>query len=645
MNDRIDPYIALHFQDLVMPAGGGKEDFVATVEEGKVEELRNVVGVEVQHAAPIPGEPKTMVAITATPTARRKLLETGGVQALQATTRRERIPVLLHLKRADWKGEIAGLEMGSRLGRILSATASEQAIAALARDPDVVSIEASRSAGVIECATSMPWIGVPRVQATYSEKGAGAIVAIIDGGIDVLHHAFRTGNQSRILAIWDQSDSSGPTPATVNPAIYQQQSYGTLHTQADISQYIANNAVGKSLGRDPVGHGTHVASIAAGSPLPAAGFPGGVAPEADIVVVIPKLSAAARDPVSLGYSKAHVDALAFVRATADHAKAPVAANVSLGMNAGAHDGSSLLELAFDSFSGGARDPGYVVVKSAGNEFGHDGHASVQAFEGGVIPIEWQTTATPRREDYLEFWFSSSDDLKFTLVAPNGLSCTADRATPAASRHDPNGTVSIYLNLTRFHTDNGDSRLVALARNNQGGSLTVAGDWRLEIHGNAVFSEGRLHGWVERDNARAVHFSTGSANELTLSIPGTARTVIAVGACSPANPLALSTSSSRGPTRDERPKPELVAPGVGIVAAKAGTTNGLVAMTGTSMAAPHVTGAVALLLARRARNNQPQLNAAQIKAALSQCLKNFNGRWQPGFGHGGLDVVELLNAFS
>src|SRR6185369_12398976 len=102
------------------------------------------------------------------------------------------------------------------------------------------------------------------------------------------------------------------------------------------------------------------------------------------------------------------------------------------------------------------DPGYVVVKSAGNEFGHDGHASVQAFEGGVIPIEWQTTATPRREDYLEFWFSSSDDLKFTLVAPNGLSCTAVRATPAASRHDPNGTVSIYLNLTRFHTDNGDS---------------------------------------------------------------------------------------------------------------------------------------------------------------------------------------------
>src|SRR5262245_20340797 len=84
----------------------------------------------------------------------------------------------------------------------------------------------------------------------------------------------------------------------------------------------------------------------------------------------------------------------------------------LGMNAGAHDGSSLLELAFDLFSGGGRDPGYIIVKSAGNEFAQDGHASVQAFQGGVTPIEWTTEAAPRREDYLEFWFRSSDDLIF-----------------------------------------------------------------------------------------------------------------------------------------------------------------------------------------------------------------------------------------
>jgi len=575
------------------------------------------------------------------------MLDAGEARTVEATVRRQRIPVLLHLKRADWNRDIGGLEKGSRLGRILSAIATEEAIQELGKDPEVISVEASRSGGTKECVRSMPWVGVPKVQgAPYSEKGAGAIVALIDSGVDVLHEAFRSGDRSRVLALWDQSDTSGPTPRGVKPAVYEQD-YGTLHLRDDISKYIADGAVGKRLRRDPARHGTHVASIAAGSPLPAVEFPGGVAPEADIVVVIPKLSASPGDPVSLGYSKAHVDALAFVRATADDREVdkPVVVNVSLGMNAGAHDGSSLLELAFDSFSGGGRDPGYVVVKSAGNEFANDGHAAVQAFQGGVIPIEWTTDATPRREDYLEFWFRASDDLKFTLVTPNQLSCSVDRTKPENSVHDPRGTPSAYLSLTRFHTDNGDSRLVVLVRNNQGGALTQDGEWRLDIEGNSVFSDGTVHGWVERDDARAVHFKTGSPNELTLSIPGTARTVITVGACQPADPLRLSSSSSRGPTRDERHKPELVAPGVDILAAQAGTANGLIAMTGTSMAAPHVTGAVALLLARRARKKgQPQLNAAQVKAALSQCLKNFNGRWQPGFGHGALDVDLLLKAF-
>jgi hypothetical protein len=262
----------------------------------------------------------------------------------------------------------------------------------------------------------------------------------------------------------------------------------------------------------------------------------------------------------------------------------------------------------------------------------------------AMPRSRPSKAASFREDYLEFWFRASDDLKFTLVTPTQSSCWVDRTKTQDNVRDPNSTMSAYLSLTRFHTDNGDSRLFVLVRDNQGAALMQAGEWRLEIQGNAVFSDGTVHGWVERDDARAVHFKTGSANELTLSIPGTARTVISVGACQPADPLRLSPSSSRGPTRDDRRKPELVAPGVDIVAAQAGTANGLMAMTGTSMAAPHVTGAVALLLARRARNGHPQLNAAQIKAALSQCLRNFNGRWQPGFGHGALDVDLLLNAF-
>ena len=46
---------------------------------------------------------------------------------------------------------------------------------------------------------------------------------------------------------------------------------------------------------------------------------------------------------------------------------PVVVNISQGMNAGAHDGRSALELGFEHFSDGGRMPGRVVVKSAGNE--------------------------------------------------------------------------------------------------------------------------------------------------------------------------------------------------------------------------------------------------------------------------------------
>ncbi|WP_181832671.1 S8 family serine peptidase [Bosea caraganae] len=663
MDKGIDTYISLHFKDLEQSPAGGQEEFVAKVAPGGLESLNTMAGVTLPDGVPADSATEATITVRAGPDGQRRMSEADRVLGMQATRRRPSIPVLIQLRQANWDRDVPGLEKGSRLGRILSAMADERAIRTLAEDPDVISVEASRGGGLPECVQSMPWIGAPLAHAApLNQRGAGAMVAVIDGGIDVLHEAFRDGaGRSRIRAVWDQRDSTGRAPSAVAPMLYANQTYGTLHTRTDIDRYIAAGATPVRLGRDSMGHGTHVASIAAGSPFTASyrpanalpgsapqtvAFPGGVAPEADIVVVIPKLEADIGDPQSLGYSKTHIDALAFIRSMADDAGMPVAVNVSLGMNAGAHDGTSLLELGFDAFTGGGRDPGYVIVKSAGNEFGHGGHAFVRPFQGGMIPVVWTTKAASRREDYLEFWFPSSDDLVFTIVAPTGLRCTVDRGAPSASAHDGRGAFSVYASLTQFHADNGDSKLLIVVRNNAGGAIQIGGEWRLEILGRAVFSERGLHGWVEReDAARAVHFDTGSVDELTLSIPGTARTVITVGACEARDPLALSRNSSRGPTRDERLKPELVAPGVEIVAAKAGTTNELVAMTGTSMAAPHVTGAAALLLAHRAASGADQLNAVQIRAALSQSLNSYNGRWQAGFGNGRLDVVGLLRAFA
>ena len=105
------------------------------------------------------------------------------------------------------------------------------------------------------------------------------------------------------------------------------------------------------------------------------------------------------------------------------------------------------------------------------------------------------------------------------------------------------------------------------------------------------------------------------NGYTIGSPGCANDVITIGACSDDDRIA--PFSSRGPTTDGRVKPDVVLPGVDIVAARAGgTTLGTivdewyVSASGTSMATPHAAGVCALLL-----QAHPGLTPAQIKARL------------------------------
>jgi endonuclease G len=106
-----------------------------------------------------------------------------------------------------------------------------------------------------------------------------------------------------------------------------------------------------------------------------------MAPNARIIVVRPSIKVSDGDVLSIGYSRNHHAALAFVDEIANELKLPVVVNVSLGMNAGAHDGSSLLEAAFDDFCGGGRKRGRIIVKSAGNERDTAAHSSLNMSVG------------------------------------------------------------------------------------------------------------------------------------------------------------------------------------------------------------------------------------------------------------------------
>jgi endonuclease G len=132
--------------------------------------------------------------------------------------------------------------------------------------------------------------------------------------------------------------------------------------------------------------------------------------------------------------------------------------------------------------------------------------------------------------------------------------------------------------------------------------------------------------------------------MTLSIPGTSQSVITVAAIDANKPIRVGTFSSYGPTRDNREKPDVAAPGVQVKAARRDSGQGVMTMDGTSMAAPHVTGAIALLLSKTARAGGPIPTATQIGAVLRQKTLNYSSRWDRGQGYGVLDVAGLLDAF-
>lgn len=128
-------------------------------------------------------------------------------------------------------------------------------------------------------------------------------------------------------------------------------------------------------------------------------------------------------------------------------------------------------------------------------------------------------------------------------------------------------------------------------------------------------------WCERRRDPHLKFVKPEPN-YTLSVPGTAETVVTVAACD--LHARMSDFSSCGPTRYGGAKPDVCAPGCDIIAA--GSNQGAAAAkpcSGTSMAAPHVTGLFALALSYRHKQmGKEQFNANQLRQMLNRSTRNF-----------------------
>lgn len=484
-----------------------------------------------------------------------------------------------------------------------------------------------------------------------ASTGAGVVVGIIDFGCDYTLEDFRqpSGGQSRLAFLWDQSLT--PTGSEQSPAGF---GHGVEYAGADIDAVLSPPPGGPPRPVRHVfglsNHGTHVMGIAAGNGRSGdAQFPSGryvgTAPEATIIFVQP----AANDQQTTFTDSVHVaEAVAYIFQKAQELGRSCVINMSLGQNGGSHDGESVVERAIDRL---LEEPGRAFVVAAGNEHVWRGHASGTLAAGGSRSLHWRVggpsplggpAGVDRTANEMEIWYSSRDRFSVRVTDPNGE--TTAIVLPGSGPVDhpyPTGNRA-FIDSERFTVLNGDARIYIEISPGTMATVT-SGVWVVEI--TAVESrDGGFDAWIERDLRDPANgfadqsFFEGPDSDpvKTLGTPATTRRVIAVANYRHALPQAISTSSGRGPTRDERPKPEVAAPGTGIFSSNSrggkpatppavGMNPVRVSMSGTSMAAPHVAGIVALMLER---NNR--LTSAQIAGILVASTRSPSGALGSGF---------------
>jgi subtilisin family serine protease len=418
--------------------------------------------------------------------------------------------------------------------------------------------------------------------------------------------------------------------------------------------------------RAPESHGTHVASIAAGNR--------GVCPNAAIAAVLIDIPPEDMDRRASFYDSTRLaDAVDYLVAIACRHRKPISINISLGTNGHAHDTSSAINRWIDAV---VNEPGICVSVAAGNsgqaradtiDPSDYGWLMGQIHTGGQIPkaglsmeLEWVVVGNGLldiSENEFELWYGPQD--RFTVqIRPPGMDWL-EEIEPGQfieNRQLPDGSfISIYNDL--YHPANGANTISIYLSPRLSPPAVIgvrAGTWLVRIRGKEV-RDGCFHAWIERDDPveigplgpkamwRFPSFFSDKTNVDDSSVSSLAcgERVISVANLDEIRGL-ISISSSQGPTRDGRYKPDVAAPGTGIVAARgfAGADDPWVAMTGTSMACPYVAGVIGLMLAA-----QPALTAAQVRGILLRTARPLAGvdyNWRKDAGFGVIDADAAVN---
>lgn len=500
-------------------------------------------------------------------------------------------------------------------------------------------------------------------------RGSKVLVAVLDSGIQYLLDDFQNENGSRILYLWDQTLQPDAALGLLPPVGFSE---GVEFNKAEIDRAIQAAGVAENTtrtrqslqaadiqaalqivpSRDISGHGTAVAGIAAGS-SPSLLYQG-VAPESDLLIV--KLGGgrgteriqsgggvtenrqvegtAASQGVTPSTQKFPLTtdlmrAITYVLRKAEELRRPVAVNISIGDTYGAHDGTSLLERFIDAACETGRN---AICIGSGNEAVAGGHRVVKLFD---IAGSGQGTAISHNEDVelsiapnersinVQIWKNYVDDITLELTAPNGEKYPVLLTRMGKQEWIVENTrVLIYVSPPTPYSVNEEIffDFIPLGQFISSGiwtfSLSPIGEIRQDIHfylPNAVVRNAQTN-FLRPDPY------------LSMTIPAFASRAITVGAYDMTrNAAADFTGRDREIGESERIffaadiKPDLAAPGVGIIAPS--TDGSYRSFTGTSFATPIVTGSAALLLEWGiVRDNDRFLYGEKLKAYLRKGAK-------------------------
>ena len=459
---------------------------------------------------------------------------------------------------------------------------------------------------------------------TLGLTGEGVLVAVIDSGIDYTHPDFRNPDgTTRILYLWDQTESGTP------PAGF---TAGAEYDAARINEALRSPAPLEIVpSMDLNGHGTAVAGIAAGNGRDSDGENTGVAPGAGLLVV----KVGRKGYRSFAQTTELMRAVKYVIERARFLERPVAINISFGMNNGSHRGNSLFETYLSDISTEWKNS---IVIPTGNEGAAGHHFAGQIATGQTQEIEF-FVASGIEEFYLSLWKNFTDDFRVEILFPGGPSSGVigiENQVKTVRMGNLSLTV-IYDQPSSYSVE----QEIFFSVKALTGTIASA-VWRLRILAAAIV-QGTFEIWLPTLEAvtAKTYFSSPTVTD-TQTIPSTAYKVIKVSGYND-RIGNIAEFSGVGNLNQALPNPDLAAPAVGILTTRVG--GGYDSFTGTSMAAPFVTGAAALMMQWGiVERNAPFLYGERVKAFLRLGANRTAGASYPNptFGYGTLCLASTIS---